>query len=464
MRQLVRELDWSRTPLADARDWSRALTATLDLVLGSAFPTILLWGPDLVQLCNDVYREIMGRKHPSGLGLPTAECWPEVWHINGPIYSRVLQGETLSFEDARYPLERDGAQLEDVYLTISYSPVRDDDGRVAGVFITMLDTTDRVRAHAIEAERERLVRELRVERARLEEVFRQAPTFLAILHGPDHVFTLANDPYFQAVGHRVLIGKPVAEAIPEAVGQGFITLLDTVLRTGEPFVGRELPIMLERTPGAPPEQRFLDFVYYPLTEADGTRTGIVAHGSDVTDHTLARHELERVNTQLEQSAAELRASEQRLRELFDQAPVAVAVLTGPEHRYTIANPHYPVTPGGGCPLHGLPVREAFPELVNQGFFEMMDEVFRTGTPYFARERLVRLDRDGDGRLEDYFYNVGYQPLRDGSGTVYAIASVAYEVTEQCAPGRSSSWRARPPNGHGSMPRRRIAPRAASSRP
>ena len=257
---------------------------------------------------------------------------------------------------------------------------------------------------------------------------------------------------------------PVAEAIPEAVGQGFITLLDTVLRTGEPFVGRELPIMLERTPGAPPEQRFLDFVYYPLTEADGTRTGIVAHGSDVTDHTLARHELERVNTRLEQSAAELRASEQRLRELFDQAPVAVAVLTGPEHRYTIANPHYPVTPGGGCPLHGLPVREAFPELVNQGFFEMMDEVFRTGTPYFARERLVRLDRDGDGRLEDYFYNVGYQPLRDGSGTVYAIASVAYEVTEQCAPGRSSSWRARPPNGHGSMPRRRIAPRAASSRP
>ena len=61
---------------------------------------------------------------------------------------------------------------------------------------------------------------------------------------------------------------------------------------------------------------------------------------------------------------------------------------------------------------------------------MMDRVYETGEPYFASERLVKLDRDGDGVTEDYWYNLGYQPLRDAAGRVYAIASVAYEVTDQ----------------------------------
>ncbi|HET7187596.1 MAG TPA: ATP-binding protein, partial [Gemmatimonadaceae bacterium] len=85
---------------------------------------------------------------------------------------------------------------------------------------------------------------------------------------------------------------------------------------------------------------------------------------------------------------------------------------------------------GGRALIGRSVREAFPELVGQGFIEAMDRVYETGEPYFANERLVRLDRDRDGVTEDYFFNVGYQPLRDASGEVYAIASVAYEVTDQ----------------------------------
>jgi PAS domain S-box-containing protein len=188
--------------------------------------------------------------------------------------------------------------------------------------------------------------------------------------------------------------------------------------------------MLQRTPGAELEQRFLDFVYQPLTDADGTRLGIVAHGSDVTDQVRARREVEQVNRQLEERAAELRASEQRLRDLFDQAPVAVAVLTGPEHVYTVVSPGYVATPGGGRPLLGRSVREAFPEVQGQGLYELLDRVYSTGEPYFANERLVQLDRDGDGVTEDYWFNIGYQPLRDTAGEVYAIASVAYEVTEQ----------------------------------
>jgi PAS domain S-box-containing protein len=429
MRERVRELDWASTPLGPVEGWPATLVTIVDVMLGSAFAQILLWGPDLVQIYNDAYRPLIGMKHPSALGQPIRDCWPELWEISRPQFERVLAGETMFLQDVPFDLTR-SAETERTYFTASQSPVRGDDGVVAGILATMMETTSGVRGAEIQGERERLLRELQVERARLEEVFRQAPTFLAILHGPDHVFHLANDAYYQVVGHRKLLGRRVVDALPEVVAQGFVGILDEVLRTGTPFIGRELPIMLQRTPGAELEQRFLDFVYQPLIDGDGTRAGIVAHGSDVTDQVLARRQVERVNAELEQRAAELRASEQRLRDLFNQAPVAVAVLSGPDHVYTIVSPRYVETPGGGRPLVGRSVREAFPELAGQGFVETMDRVYATGEPYFASERLVKLDRDGDGVTEDYWFNVGYQPLRDAAGEVYAIASVAYEVTEQ----------------------------------
>jgi signal transduction histidine kinase len=401
----------------------------VDLTLGVAFPMVVLWGPALTQIYNDAYAALIRDKHPRALGMPARECWPGAWAVSEPLFARVLAGETVAFQDARFMLDRGGAP-EEGFFTASYGPLRDDDGVVAGVLVTVLETTLGVHTMETQTERERLVRELQVERARLEDVFRQAPTFLAVLRGPRHVFHLANDAYHRLVGHRDILGKEAAVALPEVVEQGFISILDEVMATGTPFIGREVPVMLQRAPGGPLEQRYLDFVYQPLTDADGTRIGIVAHGSDVTDQVLARRELESVNRRLEESAAELRASEQRLRDLFNQAPLAVAVMAGPDHVFTIVSPRYAHSPGGGRQLLGRAARDAFPELAGQGLIEMMDEAYATGRPYFANERLVQLDRDRDGVVEDYWFNVGYQPLVDASGKVYAIASTAYEVTEQ----------------------------------
>jgi PAS domain S-box-containing protein len=429
MRERVRQLDWAGTPLGPIDAWPATLVTVVDVMLGSAFPQVLLWGPDLVQIYNDAYRPLIGNKHPSALGQSVRDCWPDLWEVSRPQFERVLAGETVFLQDVPFDFAR-SARTERAYFTASQSPVRGEGGAVAGILATMVETTTGVRGVEIQTDHERLVRELQVERARLEEVFRQAPTFLAILHGPEHVFHLANDAYYQVVGHRTILGKRVVDALPEVVAQGFVGILDEVLRSGQPFIGRELPVMLQRSPGAELEQRFLDFVYQPLTDADGTRVGIVAHGSDVTDQVLARQEVELVNAELEHRAAELRASEQRLRDLFNQAPVAVAVMAGPDHVYTIVSPRYAETPGSGRQLLGRPVREVFPELAGQGLAEMIDHVYATGQPHFADERLVKLDRDGDGVTEDYWFNIGYQPLRDTAGQVYAVASVAYEVTEQ----------------------------------
>ena len=157
---------------------------------------------------------------------------------------------------------------------------------------------------AADAEREHLMHALEVERARLTDVFRRAPSFIVIFRGKNQVYDFVNEAYYQLVGHREIIGKPLLEAIPEIRGQGFEDILDRVLTTGEPWVGRESPVTLQRRPGAPLEIRYLDMVFQALTEADGTRSGVVVHGSDITAQVLARREVERLLGESERARAE----------------------------------------------------------------------------------------------------------------------------------------------------------------
>ena len=164
--------------------------------------------------------------------------------------------------------------------------------------------TDVSAAHALEREREQLVRALKVERARLEEVFRRAPSFIAVLRGPDNVFEVVNEAYRQLVGHRKILGLPFLEAVPEMRNQGFSELLDHVRTSGEPWVGSETSALIQRIAGAPLETRYIDFVMLPFTEADGTRSGVVAHGSDVTEQVLARRDVERLLAETERVLAE----------------------------------------------------------------------------------------------------------------------------------------------------------------
>ncbi len=143
MRALGSVLDWSQTSLGAVTTWPQSLRTAAQTVLASPFPAILLWGPDLIQIYNDGYRQLMGNKHPAGLGQATQQCWPEVWHINQPLYQRVWAGESASFADALYPITRTG-QLEDAWFTLAYSPVRQESGEVGGILVTVFETTDRV--------------------------------------------------------------------------------------------------------------------------------------------------------------------------------------------------------------------------------------------------------------------------------------------------------------------------------
>jgi len=155
-----------------------------------------------------------------------------------------------------------------------------------------------------EAEREQLMHALEVERARLAEVFRRAPSFMVVFRGADNVYEIVNESYYQLIGHRDIVGKPLLEAIPEIRNQGFDEIINRVRETGEPWVGRESPVTLQRAPGAPLEVRYLDMVFQALAEADGTRSGVIVHGSDITAQVLARREVEHLLGESERARAE----------------------------------------------------------------------------------------------------------------------------------------------------------------
>jgi signal transduction histidine kinase/ActR/RegA family two-component response regulator len=128
---------------------------------------------------------------------------------------------------------------------------------------------------------------------------------MAVLRGPEHVFELTNQSYMQLIGHRAIVGKRARDALPEIVGQGFLELLDRVYTTGEPFVGHALPVRLQREPDGPLDERYVDFVYQPIRDANGQVTGIFVEGSDVTDRKLVEDELRAANRQKDQFLAML---------------------------------------------------------------------------------------------------------------------------------------------------------------
>ncbi len=294
IKRVFDSIDWAATTLGPQDLWSRSLRSMISMMMAHPFPNIILWGPDLIQIYNAGYRRIVADRHPKVFGMGNKDAWPEVWHINAPIWDRVMsKGESFTFDDQLYPLILEG-ELRDVYLTLSYSPIYDDDDNIGGVLVTLFDTTDKVNSELdrrrMEQQREELLREIETQNQRLHEAVRTSPAFMAMLSGPEHVFELVNEPYLSLIGDRDILNKPVRVALPEVEGQGFFELLDSVYRTGEPFIGGEVSLMMQRAPGAPLEERWVEFVYQPIKNSNGAVTGIFAHGVDLTERIKAEKE------------------------------------------------------------------------------------------------------------------------------------------------------------------------------
>ena len=269
----IRRHDWESTPLGPIEGWPQALRLALSICLNSSFPTSIYWGPDLRLLYNDAWSPIPGERHPAALGRPAAEVWFDIWDVVGPQLAHVMKtGEGFSAFDFMLPIVRGGVQQE-TYWNYSFTPIRDENGAIVGVFNQGHETTGAVMAHRrAEAEIERLGR-----------LFAQAPSVAGILRGPSHVIEVVNPAFKELVGRTDIEGMRVADALPELGPQGFLALLDRVFATGEPYVGRAVPVTFRGLSGDAPQDRIVDFVYQPLGESGDVGQGIFVQATDVTD-------------------------------------------------------------------------------------------------------------------------------------------------------------------------------------
>ena len=262
---------------------------------------------------NDAYLQVTGKRLDELIGRNVFDEFPhdpadpgnESAALLRQSLERVLEtgrADVIAFIRYRVPRAEDGdGRIEDRFWSATHTPLHDEHGEVAYILQHTVDVSElqRLRKAAshpaaaattrMEAgvlERAREVQEtnqsLQIERANLQRLFEQAPGFMAFLSGPTHVFEIANAGYYQLVGHREIIGKTLAEALPELENQLFIQLLDDVFTTGKPFVGTGMRALLQQEPGAPLSEVFLNFSYQPIVDPSNRTTGILVLGHDIT--------------------------------------------------------------------------------------------------------------------------------------------------------------------------------------
>ena len=278
MTDRISALAWGETSIGPMSSWPTSLKTLVDLILSSAQPMFIAWGAQRVWLYNDAFIPILGRKHPIALGLPSQQVWAEAWDTIRPMFDEVFRGHSVQMDDIEIRIDKRGAP-EETHFAFSYNPIVDaDSDRVSGIFGVCTETTDRFLAER----RERLAAERQI------NLFEQAPGFIIIMRGAEHVVEFLNDAHRLLFNSGDWLGKNIRDAFPSLDGQGFFERLDEVFRSGKTFEAQGVPVRFRRTPDSPEENRYLTFIYAPLYDGSSTVTGIFCEGFDVTETYRAR--------------------------------------------------------------------------------------------------------------------------------------------------------------------------------
>ncbi|MBD8531458.1 MULTISPECIES: ATP-binding protein [unclassified Massilia] len=384
MRESILEFDWEATPLGPATGWPVRLRVIVDLMLDSAEPMVVWWGPDRLQIYNDAYApRVCGKRGSSALGRPAADTWKHGWAKIEPFVDDVLHTATSrTYDEFAFSIEREG-KLEEAYWTYSLTPIRDDANIVQGVLVLSNEITEQV----LLARRQQTLDVLRNDLA-------EATTFDQL------AAACARAAVRNRIDlHDVKLMKRDAAAVAGPMPHH--------VRAKARDVGIDVGLAI-------------DFIPSPEVALDD-RYRIFSEQFCLLIAT-AQQRIE--------SEARRRMTEAERDRLLLDAPVGAAVMLGENLVYRLVNSMYAAVSGRPAEkMVNKPFVEVYPELLGSPVHEKFKEVFRSGEPFVSEPTLVQIHRNG-GALDDRYFTYNLSPLRTLAGEVSGLMVIAVDITTE----------------------------------
>ncbi|KUJ60854.1 PAS domain-containing sensor histidine kinase [Flavobacteriaceae bacterium CRH] len=362
-------------------------------------------GPEfVVEITNNAMLEVWGRKNEEVINKPIFEGLPEA---KGQGLEIVLEnvyktGEKFEAHEHLVKLPRNGS-IEDKFINFVYEALKEPDGTISGVVAVANDVTAQVMTRYAVEDSEK----------RFRNTVKQVPLGILILRGSEFVVEMANPIYLQIINKEEseILNKPIFDSVPRAKEIMF-PLLSQVFETGNAHNIDEYSVTVNRY--GKEEICYFNLVFHPLKEEDNTISGVIIVAYEVTEAVKARFLL-----------AE---SENAFRKLVMESPIAMTILRGKDHVIEMANKTMMDLIWQKIPEEtlGKPIVELFPELIEQKYPELLNEVFLYGKIIRENESLAYVDVKG--KIEKFYLDFEYTPLFEKEGEISGIMVTVNDIT------------------------------------
>ncbi len=400
MGSLIRNFPWEKTPVGPIANWPSSLLTSVSILLNSRFPMFIFWGPEHICFYNDDYLPSLGpQKHPQALGARVRDVWPESWRDIEPLLEKAYAGEALYYENLPVQVFRNNV-LQDVYWTSSYSPIRDQSGKINGCLVVCNETTQNIENYRKLQESEQLFR------------FATDATELGIWDvDPVNNVVTANKRLKNWFGLDETDDFPLDAAI------------SNIAEPDRERVRLAIAKAMEFESGGTYHETYT--IINPLTN---TERIVRASGLTRFDKNKKPYRfngtLQDV-TELVQFNRKIEESERHFRSLITQSPIAKCLLRGDDFIVEIANEKMLDFWESSAEVIGRPVRDIQGQISNKTL-DILISILQTGDTVSLNE--VRRRHSDDGSIS--YYNLTFKPIVNPDKSIFGIMQTAIDVTDQ----------------------------------
>ncbi len=357
-----------------------------------------------IEIANKLMLEIWERTEEQVLNKPIFEALPEVKNqgLEEILKNVFTTGEKFTAPELPVKLSRQG-KITTHFINVTYEALKESNGKISGILAIADDVTVQVLSRNAIEESEK----------RFRNTVKQLPLGIGILRGSNLILEMANTTYLHIIDKKEsdVINKPIFDTVPEAKETVF-PLLKNVFESGVPYYTDELPVTLNRYNKE--ELGYFNLVFYPLKEDSDTIEGVIVVAYEVTEEVKARHLLTE--------------SEKAFRNIVMESPIAMAIFRGKEHIIEMANTTmmHIIWQKEEKDTIGKPLLEVFPELANQKYPELLNEVLDNGKTIRENESIAYVDIKG--KLKKFYLDYEYTPLYEKNGKASGIMVTVNDVT------------------------------------